>query len=156
MIWLIWVGGGWKRPGREPPDCRASKRGHGEHKSKGFARALSGTNGAGRRGWDSAHLCESGLRVGLFIISRQHTQAWKTAPPSHRALPAGKKQGARRCRRNANERAPPPPPPRSSPTEIAFSPAPAWGSDGSVNSSRRLFSDTKPHVPTINQRLQAH
>lgn len=52
---------------------------------------------------NSANLCDSGLHVGLFIISRQHTQTWNIALRRRWVLAAGKKQGARRCRRNANE-----------------------------------------------------
>lgn len=133
---------------------RPSKRGHGEHKSKGLAQPLNETVGAGRRGCVSAHLCGSGLRGRLFIISRQHTRAWNIAPPSHRVLPAGKKQGAWRCGRNANERPPPHPSPLP---EIGFSPGKlrrrSLGSKANVNSSPRLFAATAPHVPTINQHL---
>lgn len=117
---------------------RPSKRGHGEHKSKGLAQPLNETVGAGRRGCVSAHLCGSGLCGRLFIISRQHTRAWNIAPPSHRVLPAGKKQGAWRCGRNANER------------------RRCLGSEANVNSSPRLFAATAPQVPTINQHLRPY
>lgn len=54
-------------------------------------------------GSNSANLYDSGPVVGLFIISRQHTWAWNIGLLRHWALAAGKKQGVRRCRRNANE-----------------------------------------------------
>lgn len=126
--------------------------------SDGFAQSLKETEGAGQPGSNSAHLCSCGPCVGLFIISTQHTQTWNIAPLSHWVLPAGKKRGAWRCRRNANEC------PLCSPRlclvlQLHCSPAerrrPCPGSDCNV-SSRSLRSDTTPHVLAINQRLQPH
>lgn len=49
------------------------------------------------------NLCDSDPLVGLFIISRQHTQAWNIALLRQWVLAAGKKEGVRQCGRNANE-----------------------------------------------------
>lgn len=57
----------------------------------------------GQLGSNSANLYDSGPLVGLFIISRQHTQAWNITLLRRWVLAAGRKQGVRRCGRNANE-----------------------------------------------------
>lgn len=128
------------------PQSRALRRGvDTEHKTKGWAQPVNVTDRAGQPGCNSAHLHDA----GLFIISRQHTQAWNIAAPSHWVLPAGKKQGAWRRRRNANER------PLLRPRDCV------WCSS-STPALFRVFllplslSDTEPHVLTINQRLQPH
>lgn len=122
--------------------------GHGEHKSKGCARPLNDTDKAGWRGRDAAHLCDSGLCVEQQTA--HSSLEYSTAEPLGAAC--WEETGSVADVGGMPMKVPPSPSPFS---PLKLHPH-CLGSDGNINSSRRLFSATKPHVPTINQHLQLH
>ena len=155
-VWS-WNWGWLEKPEMDPPYShlrrwaerrgRASKRGRGEHNSKGFAQALNEA--------------EAGIQhtsVTLASLSGCLLSADSTLGPGIQLRRATGCCPLGRNRERGHAGGMPMSPP--APLEIALSPVklrrPCLGSDANVNSSRRLFSDTKPHVPTINQRLQPH
>lgn len=141
------------RPGSKAVTAGALKRGDTEHKVKVSPEPLSEIDRVGQPGSNSTNPCDSGPLVGLFIISRQHTRAWNIGLLRHWVLAAGGRNRERGDGRNANEC------PLSSrgfhsllwhDAALQSISIPAPGLIAMLS----LFSDSKPHILTINQHLQ--